>query len=430
LPRNEPSAFNEDPTGKAAVEAARRQYPYERAAKANGSAGGDADEPFDVGEWDFGQDNEPIPPRGWLFGNLLCRQFLSAIFGDGAVGKTALIIAMALSLATGRNLIGEHVFLRCRVLVICFEDGKAELRRRLTAAMLHYGISKADILGHLFIATVSRSDAKLAHSKNGEVTVGKLRDAIEQAIIRRKADATFLDPLVKTHAVGENNNAEIDFVTEILSDLTIKHDCALCTPHHTRKGPADPGNADMGRGAGSLKDAFRLCYTLTPMSKDEANLFAIGTEERVSLIRLDSGKVNLVRRSANARWLKLVGIALGNGNEIYPNGDEIQTVERWVPPDLWAQITSNAANQILDLIKAGNPKGQRYSSAPQAGKDRAAWAVVKKICPSLNDEQSKAVINKWIETGTIKEEDYDDPVRRAAIKGLVVIKRPGDTWNV
>jgi len=70
----------------------------EQASKAKGPIDDD-DQPLDLGEWDFGEDNEPIPPRGWLLGNLLCRQFLSAIFGDGAVGKTALIIAMALSLS-------------------------------------------------------------------------------------------------------------------------------------------------------------------------------------------------------------------------------------------------------------------------------------------------------------------------------------------
>jgi hypothetical protein len=41
----------------------------------NISNNGVADDEFDLGEWDFGEDNEPIPPRGWLLGNLLCRQF-------------------------------------------------------------------------------------------------------------------------------------------------------------------------------------------------------------------------------------------------------------------------------------------------------------------------------------------------------------------
>jgi AAA domain len=407
------------------AEAERQRQEYGR-AKPNGS---DTSGPIDLGEWDFGEDNEPIPPRGWLLGTLLCRQFLSSLFGDGAVGKTAFMIVMALSLATGRNLIGEYVFVRCRVLLICFEDGKDELRRRITAAMLHYGISKADIRGHLFITTISRGDAKLASARNGEIIAGKLGDALDRSIIRRQADALFLDPFIKTHAVGENDNAAIDFVAEILSDLAIRHNCAPCAPHHTRKGSADPGNADIGRGAGSLKDAFRLCYTLTPMSKEEAELFAIGAEERVSLIRLDNGKVNLVRRTANARWFKLVSVSLGNGTDIYPNGDEVQTVERWTPPNLWAEITIILTNQILHRIAAGNSKGQRYSSAPQAGKDRAAWMVVREACPKLSEAQAKEVIKTWIETETIKEADYDDPVRRETIKGLIVLKYAGDTWN-
>jgi hypothetical protein len=388
-----------------------------QASKAKGPIDDDG-QPLDLGEWDFGEDNEPIPPRGWLLGNLLCRQFLSAIFGDGAVGKTALIIAMALSLAADRDLIGEHVFLRCRVLLICFEDGKAELRRRLTAAMLHYGISKADIRGHLFIATVNRSDAKLAHIKNGEVTVGKLRDALEQSIVRRNADATFLDPLVKAHAVGENNNSEIDFVAEILGELSVKHDCSFCSPHHTRKGPAEPGNADMGRGAGALKDAFRLCYTLTAISKEEADRFAIGAEERVSLIRLDSGKVNLVRRSANARWFKLVGVPLGNKTELYPSGDEIQTVECWNPPDLFQNVNNSTWNEILTEINKGLPNGQLYSDHGKAT-ERAAWQVVMRHT-DRTEPQARQIIKEWVKTGTLHHVPFHDSNAGKDKQGLQV----------
>ena len=51
----------------------------------------------------------------------------------GGVGKTALRYAQFLSLATGRNLTGEHVHLRCRVLVISLEDDENELKRRMLA---------------------------------------------------------------------------------------------------------------------------------------------------------------------------------------------------------------------------------------------------------------------------------------------------------
>lgn len=260
----------------------------------------EADATFDLGEWDFGEDNEEIPPRGWLQGNLLCRQFLSSIVGEGAVGKTALEMVLALSLATGRNLLAEHVFQRCNVLLVCFEDGKNELRRRLTAAMLHYDISKAHIKGRLFITAISRSDAKIAAMENGKIIGGKLGGALDRAIQRRSVDVVFLDPFIKTHSVNENDNSAIDCVVEMLVELMVRHNCSICTPHHTRKGPADPGNADTGRGASAFKDAGRLAYTLNKMTASEAKLFGLKAEDADPVVRLDNAKVNLAPASTHA----------------------------------------------------------------------------------------------------------------------------------
>src|SRR5215216_3147130 len=89
----------------------------EHADSTSGNAG--------LGEWDAGDDTGLPPPRGWLLGNIFCRGFLSSLLGDGAVGKTALRYAQYLSLATGRALTGEHVFQRCRVLIVSLEDDPA-----------------------------------------------------------------------------------------------------------------------------------------------------------------------------------------------------------------------------------------------------------------------------------------------------------------
>ena len=114
----------------------------------------------------------------------------------------------------------------------------------------------------------------------------------------------------------------------------------------------------------------------------------------------------------------------GNGTELYPNGDEVQTVEPWAPPDLWVEIGVTRANEILDLIDRGMPNGQRYSGKPQA-KDRAAWRVVKLSVPTLNEAQAKKVIATWLENGVLEHHDYEDPVRRRSEQGLFVLKRPG-----
>ena len=115
-------------------------------AKPNGAA------PSGLYEWDAGNDDAAIPPRGWLLGNVFCRRFVSSLIGDGGVGKTALRIAQCLALATGRALTGEHVFQRCRVLLVSLEDDADELRRRVEAARLHYGIHREELRNWLFLA--------------------------------------------------------------------------------------------------------------------------------------------------------------------------------------------------------------------------------------------------------------------------------------
>src|SRR5262245_47824676 len=111
----------------------------------------DEDE-LNLGEWDAGEDTELPPPRGWLLGSVFARKFMSSLLADGGVGKTAVRLAQLLSLALGRSLTGEHVFQRCRVLVISLEDDAHELKRRLLALLLHYGITRAELKGWLFLS--------------------------------------------------------------------------------------------------------------------------------------------------------------------------------------------------------------------------------------------------------------------------------------
>jgi AAA domain len=144
---------------------------------------------LDLGEWDAGEDEAPIPPRKWLLGNLFCRQFVSSVLGDGAVGKTSFRIACALAMVTGKPITGDHVFMRCRVLLICFEDGKDELRRRVRAAMPHHGIEAAEVREWLFLATVTRSHLKLATIENGSLKAESLAELLPEVINRRQIDA-------------------------------------------------------------------------------------------------------------------------------------------------------------------------------------------------------------------------------------------------
>jgi hypothetical protein len=384
----------------------------------------DARKSLDIlGIWDAGDDDYIISPRGWLLGTTFCRGFLSSVIADGATGKTALRISQLVSPAIGHSLTGEHVFQRCRVLIVSLEDSKDELRRRVYAILKHHEISPAEVGGWLFLA--APKGLKLAEMRDGSPEAGVLTKLLRDVISVLRLDIISLDPFIKSHAMSENDNNAIDYVCTLLVEIATEYNCAVDFPHHARKGPAVPGDADRGRGASSARDAARLVYTLTTMTAEEAKLFTVSEAERRSLIRLDSGKVNIAPPSRDAQWFRVIGVPLGNATDLYPNGDEVQTVIPWPPPDLWEGLSSQLLNRILDQIEAGLPNGSRYSAAPNA-KDRAAWRVVAEHAPDKQERRAREIINIWTRTGLLYDEDYDDPTVRRTVKGLRVnaTKRP------
>ena len=385
-----------------------------------------APEVAELDEWNAGDDPGPIPPREWLLGNQFCRGFISSLVAAGGVGKSALGLLQFVSLALGRSLCAQHVFDRCRVLLISLEDDKPELQRRLEALLQHFQIARSELDGWLFCATPKR--AKLAELKDRNRIVGPLEQQIRRAVARRKPDVISLDPYVKVHGLNENDSGDMDFVCNLLARLAVEHNVAVDSPHHVHKGLVTPGDADSGRGSTGIRDAGRLIYTLAPMSEDEAKTFGIDVDERHSYIRLDAAKVNIAARSGHATWFHLIGVPIGNATAKYPAGDTVQVAEPWSPPETWADVSLDQINKILNAIDAGIDGGNYYT-AGSAATARAAWKVVIRFAPDKTEGQARQIINTWVATGVLEGFDYENPDTRKPVKGLKVStgKRPGNS---
>ena len=52
------------------------------------------------------QDPATIPPRRWIYGRHYIADYASATLAQGAAGKSSLVIVEALSIITGRPLLG------------------------------------------------------------------------------------------------------------------------------------------------------------------------------------------------------------------------------------------------------------------------------------------------------------------------------------
>jgi hypothetical protein len=378
----------------------------------------------ELGEWDAGDllGQGLPPPRQWIYGKQLCRCFSSSLVAPGDVGKTTMRLTQAIELATGHELLGHRIYQRCRVLVVTLEDDRNELWRRLLAICQHHHINAAELKGWLFCANLN--GVKLVEQIDGERALGKLEPMLRKAIERRQPDLVTLDPFVKLHALDENSNPDMDFVCSQLVKLAQEYNIALDSPAHTRKGALIAGDSDNRRGASAQRDAGRLDYTLTAMSEAEAEQFGIDPDERKSYIRLDRAKANIVR-AIKATWYRLVNVSLGNTTELYPEGDEVQALEVWVPPDAWLDLDAGRINRILDKMGAGLPDGNRYSGARSA-KKRAAWKVIVEEMPEKAEAQAREIIKAWLKSGLLISREYENPIDRKSAEGLFVdpAKRP------
>jgi RecA-family ATPase len=296
-----------------------------------------------------------ISPREWLLSTVFCKGFTSSLIGAGAGGKTAVRIAQALSVAIGRSLTGEYVHKRAKVLFLCFEDGKAELQRRVRAALIHHQISDEEVRGWMSCSAIL-GEKLFADGGINRATPKPtaLYDWLVRLIKDNELELVILDPFVKIHATEENDNTGIDQVCSMLSHLAVEQNIAVDHPYHVRKGGSGPGDAENARGASAAKDAGRLGYTLTPMTTKMAEAVGVTDETlRRSLVRMDSAKVNIAPPTVDTIWFRMVGVAIGNPTAAYPHGDNVHTIERWRSPDMWRDLDHQLLNRILDQFEKG-----------------------------------------------------------------------------
>jgi hypothetical protein len=129
---------------------------------------------------------------------------------------------------------------------------------------------------------------------------------------------------------------------------------------------------------------------------------------------------------ADAKWFRLIGVNLGNGTALYPNGDSVQTVEVWTPPDSFAGMGSLLLNEILTDIDAGLPDGNRYSDAKNVSNERDAWRVIERHCPGKGEAAARLIVKAWVKSGLLMQKSYPNPATRKPVTGLYVDheKRP------
>jgi RecA-family ATPase len=273
-------------------------------------------------------DPAALPPRQFLFGKHYQRRTTGGTVAPGGTGKSSLEMVEGVSMATGRNLLGEEPRERVRVWYHNGEDNMDELNRRLAAICQYYDIPLEELPGWFFMTSGNEVPLRVAQGYSNLNIDHRLVKCIVEAIGDNRIDVATFDPLVTLHGVPENDTGKMDTVVRIFAKMADTQNCAIELSHHTRKllpGSTEDYSVDDMRGAGSLKDAMRAIRMLNFMSKVDAEGAGIAELERTSYFRVDRAKANNSPPAKSATWRKFINVDL-------PNSDEVGVIIPWEFP--------------------------------------------------------------------------------------------------
>lgn len=316
-----------------------------------------------------------IPHRKWLYGFDLVRGELTVIGSPGGVGKSSLAIGIAISVATGRELLGDKIRggSNLKSLVINGEDSTDEIRRRTYAFCLAHGVPERDLSGLTVVGADDGWVHQLSLLKTNEKGMSSLNqggiDALQLALDELHPDVIVLDPLVSFCAGGNmNDNAVMSSVMRKLKEIAARYKCAILIVHHTRKG-GDAGNVETVSGAAAITNLARRAIMPVPLT-DQDNHLGILPSERPQYFKLVDAKSNLAPRVVDCPLYRLLSVELPNPEPpLYPNGDNVQAINRVVLPIQPSGAASaedlKIETAILDIVDRGKEiEGQLYPYSP------------------------------------------------------------------
>jgi hypothetical protein len=340
------------------------------------------------------RDPARIPPRKWLYGRDYVRRFLTYTVAAGGVGKTSLAIVEALTMASGRPLLGVTPSERCRVWLWNGEDPAEELQRRIVAAMLHHGLKPEDVEGYLFCDTGREMPIVLAtQSRTGTTIARPVVEEIIATIRRNQIDVMIVDPFVKSHQVSENDNGAIDATATQWAAIADIANCNVELLHHSRKNGGGEVTVEDSRGASALLSAARAARTQNKMTKEEARDAGIDKRSAWRYVRVDNGKANMAPPPERADWYTLASVPLGNG-------DDVGVAKSWRWPSPFDGVTVDDLKAAQREVAMGGP----WRSNGQAD----MWVgvpIARALNLNVKTDRKKilSLLRTWLATGMFVE---------------------------
>lgn len=217
-----------------------------------------------------------LPEPNWLVTDLINRDALTMLSGQGGIGKSMLLMQLSVALASGTPFMGYPVPGPHRVFYLNAEDSTMKFARRLTAYRDISQTPAEPLIHNLHYYGAERTFQRLTTSKG--INKKALEDLTHSITAAQQSDPSLpsiviFDPFIQFIQGSENDNSEMNNGIVAFRQLQTATRSTILFGHHEAKRPAGApvsgGNGHSGRGASAIYDGARQAFKLRWQDDEE-----------------------------------------------------------------------------------------------------------------------------------------------------------------
>jgi hypothetical protein len=299
----------------------------------------------------------------------------------GGLGKSTPSSMLALSVATGRDLLNVKVPHRRKVLLINGEDSRGEINMKLHAARMYHNIEEADLHGRVF--SFGSEDATNFCLIENDVITRQVRvrtsalQTIGDYVREQGIGLVVIDPLVSFFPGDMNANGTVGAVMLALKRIAVETDCAIVIVQHVAKGTnAKTNGADSASGAASTVNLSRTAFGIVGVELADAAKLGIMPGDEKYFFTLINTKNNLSVQS-DFRLFKREAVPMHNGTPEFPDQDWIPVAIPYTPPEGGLAYPPQMLRDVLAVFAKGTIDGHPFSPTP--GRSNRTFAPVMAV---------------------------------------------------
>ena len=254
-------------------------------------------------------EGRQVPERQWVVPNRIPARNVTLLSGDGGVGKSILTLQLAMAVRLGRDWLGALVTEPGHALVLCAEDDKDELHRRLALIAAHYLVTFAQ-LGGFYILPMAGQDALMAvPNRAGVIEPTKLYGQFVASACDIKPSLIVIDNAADVYAGNENDRAQVRGFIGLMRQMAITANAAVVLTSHPSLAGMSTQTGLSGSTAWNASVRSRM-YLRRPKNVEDDRDTDLRTLE---IMKSNYGRVG---ETINCRWEKGLFVPVASSSPI------------------------------------------------------------------------------------------------------------------